>query len=482
MLTQSDLRYDTRVLREAEALGRAGFDVHVIHRTTGEKTTSSAGNGVAYHAIPLAIPLPARRMLKMLRIHSEVLARGASRIPGSHTLPNALELLAVPLMGLALLASAGAHGLPRARGADPRSVGTLRGRVRRISHWLMQPLVYLNEHAANCLDELLSLNPDVIHAHDLVTLSAGAVGARRSGAALVYDAHEIETESNNWSLNRLTAHYVARYESTLIRRAAATITVTEGIADWLEAKYRVKRPVVVMNVPAPAPPSIRRGLREALGLARTVPLVVYVGGVMANRGLVECVRALDRLPGVHLALVGPRFPDTESAVRNEAASLGLSTRVHLVDPVPPAEVVASIADADCGVIPIQNVCLSYFYCFPNKLLETVLAGLPVAVADLLELRRFVEETGVGVVMDERDPTSIANALRAVLDEPARYRPTPEQTAEILGRYGWDVQDARLRECTAVFPYPKSLSPAASFTRPSWRPAIVVQAHRCVASS
>jgi len=66
--------------------------------------------------------------------------------------------------------------------------------------------------------------------------------------------------------------------------------------------------------------------------------------------------------------------------------------------------------ADCSVIAIQNVCLSYYYCFPNKLFESVLAGLPVAVADLLELRRFVDQYGVGLVMDETDPKAIAGAI------------------------------------------------------------------------
>ena len=171
--------------------------------------------------------------------------------------------------------------------------------------------------------------------------------------------------------------------------------------------------------------------------------MVYVGGVMADRGLELCVQALPLLPTVHLALVGPRFPDTEATIRDLARQERVSERLHLVDPVAPQDVVPFVADADCGVIPIQNVCLSYYYCFPNKLLETVLAKLPVAVANLLELARFVRETGVGVVMDERDPASIAAALTELLEHPDRYTVTPAILSDVLERYGWPVQERRL---------------------------------------
>ena len=92
---------------------------------------------------------------------------------------------------------------------------------------------------------------------------------------------------------------------------------------------------------------------------------------------------------------------------------------------------------------IQNVCLSYYFCFPNKLLESVLAGVPVAVANLPELRAFVEGHGVGVVMDETDSQSIAGAIRTVLTDPGKYRPSLEKILEIQENYGWPRQAGRL---------------------------------------
>jgi glycosyltransferase involved in cell wall biosynthesis len=312
----------------------------------------------------------------------------------------------------------------------------------------LQPYRYLNDFALSCLDRIVALRPDVIHAHDLVTLSAATLAADRTGAKVVYDAHELETHTN-YVLAPATKTAIEQYEAILAPRAERLITVCESIADWLASNYRVRRPVVVMNSPASGP--LRdppgAGVRGLLGLDASVPLAVYVGSVTIDRGLELCVEALAFLPDVHLATVGPRYPATEQAMRERAGALEISDRLHFVDPRPADEIVAFIASADCSVMPIQNVCLSYYYCFPNKLLESVFAGLPVVVADLYELGRFVREHVVGVVVDETSPESIAAGIRRALED-VSLRPDREMREEVASAYGWPRQRSMLYEMYA----------------------------------
>ena len=170
-----------------------------------------------------------------------------------------------------------------------------------------------------------------------------------------------------------------------------------------------------------------------------------MGSVTINRGLDFCVKALVHVPEVHLALVGPRRKATEEEVVALAMELGVRDRLHLVDPVKPEEVVQFNASADLSLLPIQNVCLSYYYCMPNKLFESAFAGLPVGVADLLELRRFVESYGCGLVMDETDPEAIARTIRALAAEPARYRLSKEAREGLLATHSWPAQAMKLRK-------------------------------------
>jgi glycosyltransferase involved in cell wall biosynthesis len=303
-----------------------------------------------------------------------------------------------------------------------------------------------------------SIDPQIVHAHDLITVSCAFLVARSNKrTCFLYDAHELESRANYWTLNRWTNYWVRRYEEVFVRIARRVITVCDSIADWLAREYKISRPVVVLNVPTvlgerSAASDVRRQtVRSKLGLPAAVPLAVYVGAVTIDRGLELCVRAVALVPGLHFAFLGPRYAETERSIVLLARKLGVQDRTHLIDPVASAEVPGFIRDADCSVIAVQNVCLSYYFALPNKLFESAIGGVPIAAGKLLEIRRFVEENGVGVIMDETDPKDIARAIQQILSNRAKYRPTPEKLKRIADRYGWPVQEQRLIELYAVLP-------------------------------
>jgi glycosyltransferase involved in cell wall biosynthesis len=289
----------------------------------------------------------------------------------------------------------------------------------------------------------------VLHAHDLVTLPAAFVAARSSDRRYVYDAHELETHTNYWELNGWTRLWISQYERSLIQLADASITVCDSIADWLKEHYSIPRPIVVMNAPRleipRAPGAVTpRNVRDELGLPPGTPLMLYVGSVTIDRGLELCVRALAHMRGVHFALVGPQYQPIVEKLQSIAAQNATTERLHIIAPVPSQSVVDYVRGADCSVVAIQNVCLSYYFCFPNKLLESVFAGVPVAVANLAELERFIRKYPVGKVMNERSPESIAEAVMSIIQGPQRFRPSVEQLRLIQAEYGWETQEARLR--------------------------------------
>ncbi|MEJ8835233.1 glycosyltransferase family 4 protein [Ramlibacter sp. AN1133] len=463
MLVNNDWKIDSRVRREATALAAAGHRVDVIFRGGQVPGATDTSEGVTYHAVPQVSALhPWRQLLRRLMLHAGVV-RAAWNAPGSRVewLRGAGIALALLLPGLVLLALAllllplAVVGVLLVTLAGPRDAR------RRILYYTARALAPVGRRL-NQLDTLeflhyldsigvhgkaigLGLAPTVVHSHDLTTLSTGYAIARRLGVPLLYDAHELETHTNYWTLAPLTKHWIAMYENILIRRTRAVITVCDSIADWLKENYAIERPTVVLNSPdlQPADDRPKRTVRDHLGLAPGTPLAVYVGSVTIDRGATHCVEAAALVPGLHFAFVGPRYSVTEGEIVECAERLGIRDRIHLVDPVPSREVTSFVSSADCSVIAIQNVCLSYYFCFPNKLLESVVSGVPVAVARLVELERFVGRFRVGVVMDEKDPASIADAIRQIVADPARFRPSTQTLQTIRDEYGWPAQKQRL---------------------------------------
>lgn len=481
MTLQHEWKIDSRVIREAEALVGAGHQVLVVCRGAAEQEQNETQNGVLYRSLPRTPAITPRQLLALFLVHLRVYSLWIlSRFAigwrcGLRESWRSLRwmILLLPLLILGALAKL-LQALVRAvnrllltaetrapiRGAYRRWRDLRTGFPYRFRAWLnrwispvrsaarsyVEPLVHLNDYSVSCARPIIEWQPDIVHIHDMVCLSGGYVAARRLGVPFVYDAHELETHTN-YHLGRLTWLFIERYQYVLIRRAAKVITVCESIADWLSRKYRIERPTVILNTPAldgeRNSSATGETLRSCLGLTHGEKLAVYVGAVTIDRGLEHCVEALQLAPEIHLALVGSRYSVTEELLKHLANQFGVSERLHLVDPVPGKDVVSFIRSADFSVIPIQNVCLSYFYCMPNKLLESVVGGLPVAIARLKELRSFLERFPVGVVMDESSPASIALAMQVLAKDAAKYRPTAEQISAIIESYGWESQRARL---------------------------------------
>jgi glycosyltransferase involved in cell wall biosynthesis len=414
---------DYRVVKSAEVLAAAGYEVIVVGLAGAGHATRETCNGVRY----VRVSLPASRLALLPDlVPGGTLwwqrVRAPQRIPDADSAPVAA----------AAAAAAAATDMP-ARGLRAMFTAWLRHQLRDVrpatSPFSVRLLFARYAHAY--LPTLLALEADVYHAHELWMLESCALAARASGARLVYDSHELEPHRNLDWCAASNARRIA-YEQRYIADADAVFTVSPGVARALETTYQLPAVGLLRNTPwlAKLRPAAR-GLRTVLGLDANTPLVVYTGLITRHRGLELMLEALARLPGFHLAMVGRAEPTIAAALQEQAARLGLAARVHAVPPVPPEELIDFIASADVAVIAAPDACLSYRYSLPNKLFEALFANLPLVVSDLEDMARFVNEHGLGRVFAVGDATALSGALREVLSDRARF--VDDEAREALRR-------------------------------------------------
>jgi glycosyltransferase involved in cell wall biosynthesis len=254
--------------------------------------------------------------------------------------------------------------------------------------------------------------PDVIHAHDAPMLVPGWLAARLTGARLVYDSHELATGVAYHS--RLWLGLVAAVERLTVPRAAAVLTVSDGIADRLGQRYRPRRPPVVVRNVSALDPTGRGALRATLGIGPEQLLILHQGAPAPGRGCEPLVAATARLPGVWLAFVGAPDPGYEPLLRAEIARHGVGDRVRLVPTVALGSLLAHTAEADVGVTLLQDTCENHRLALPNKLFEYIAAGVPVVASALPEMQRIVAGYGIGWCVPPGDVDALASALAAAL--------------------------------------------------------------------
>jgi len=254
-------------------------------------------------------------------------------------------------------------------------------------------------------------------------------------------------------------------ERLLARRTDVLIAVSPQVRDAL-VELGVGAPerwrVVPLGLDLGPFAAVRRPsgrLRERLGLGADVPLVGAVGRLVPIKDLATLVRAVARLDGVHLALIGEGEQRTE--LEALVASLGLEARVHL--PGWADDVADWMADLDVVALTSRNegtpVALIEALAAGRPVVATSVGGVPFVVRDALVGAQRAVGAGAplleptGWLAPPEDDEAIADALHSALADPAEgARRAAAGRAEVLARFGSDrlVADilALYRELTA----------------------------------
>lgn len=278
------------------------------------------------------------------------------------------------------------------------------GKIARLLRW---PLWTIRAARA-----AVRAQPSIVQAHSLAAMPASILAARLFGKAkLVYDAHELESERTGWST---ALRRIARFvEARLIGFADEVIVVSDTIGDWYAEQYRIPKPHLIRNMPETATESgdARVGVRQTLGLSSQELIFVYLGKLTFGRGISILVDAFKQCqPDKHLVLLGdgPMGPSLRQIA-------GEVPNIHVLDPVPSAEVIGFVRSADVGFSMGEDVSLSYRYSLPNKLFESRRAGLAIIVANMVEMASFVHVYGGGWVV-ENNVADVRDLIRKITKE------------------------------------------------------------------
>ncbi|WP_139738510.1 glycosyltransferase [Actinomyces wuliandei] len=460
MLVFNDAHNDSRVLKEAATLRDAGATVRIF-----AVSRASAGFSEGREPVSSGVDIHRSQEFSLERVAPGV-ARMRSWLNGNSVEEgiegqDASSDTAVGVVGALSAAPPGSGsgaGSADGRGGVPESgtvgqeeaslpsgaagapgTSSLLGRARRVLRETSSSVVALQADMGMRAYKTLALStywlrtaraalewsPDVVHANDGNTLAPALWIVERCGARLVYDAHELWLDRNVRADRLLAPRVEAAIEARGVARADAVITVSPSIVRWMAEHYQMPSPpVLVRNVPVagPAPDRSRGRLRELAGLGPDTQVIAYGGRITTSRGIEETIAALPALPeSVHLVMLGYGEPDYLPTLWDLAARHGVTHRVHQVGPVAPHEVSEALSDADISVVHVRPTCLSYRYALPNKLFESIRGGVPVAAADLPDIRSVVERLGVGEVFSGEDPADLALTIRQILADPQRYR-------------------------------------------------------------
>jgi colanic acid/amylovoran biosynthesis glycosyltransferase len=153
------------------------------------------------------------------------------------------------------------------------------------------------------------------------------------------------------------------------------------------------------------------------GAADGVFRILCVGRLTPAKGqhvLLEAVRLLRRAGcAIHLTLVGAG-PD-ESSLRQAVLAAGLRGQVSFTGALNQAQVRAQYACADAFVLP------SFAEGIPVVLMEAMASALPCVSSRIDGIAELIHSEQEGILLAPADPVALAQALRALIDDPLLCR-------------------------------------------------------------
>lgn len=245
------------------------------------------------------------------------------------------------------------------------------------------------------LPRAIRIKPKVIHCHDTLVLPLGVIIKTFSGAKLIYDAHELESDRNG--ITRTQSKLTLLVEKLLWRFIDALIVVSPSIERWYKENLGDKPSSVILNSPVfTETKSLSKDyIREKFAIPKSQLVFIYVGILGYGRGI-DLITEVFQKSDITSHVVFLGYGELTSELELLAAK---HSNIHVHAAVPHAEVVPVIRSADFGCCLVQDVSLSDYYCLPNKLFEYCFAGVPVLASDFPDIRKLVEEHKIGECCD-----------------------------------------------------------------------------------
>jgi glycosyltransferase involved in cell wall biosynthesis len=268
------------------------------------------------------------------------------------------------------------------------------------------PLFYA-EYNIRLFFYLLFSKVNILVSNDLDTLPANYLVSILRKKVLVYDAHEYFTEVPELTYRHVTKKIWKKFEQLILPEIKYSYTVNHSISDIYNQMYNIQMKVV-RNMP------VRLNYTDFSLPAYHLPanFIIYQGSVNLGRGLELLIDSFHFIHNLKCVIVGDG--DILQMIQKRVITGNLDNKIFFIPSIPFEQLKVITQKAILGISIEENRGLNYYYSLPNKLFDYIQAEIPVLVSDFPEMRRIINEYGVGEVLKSRQPEDMALQIESMI--------------------------------------------------------------------
>ncbi|MFB0517190.1 MAG: glycosyltransferase family 4 protein [Candidatus Neomarinimicrobiota bacterium] len=278
---------------------------------------------------------------------------------------------------------------------------------------------------------------DVFHFHDPELLPAGWL-AKVRGKKVIYDIHEdypAQILNKQW-INKLLRKPLSKlfliFENTFAKKLDLLITA----GPLLNERFKKINPMteIIHNFP------LANELFTKTEWQERKNEICFIGGITRIRGLLEVLKALEKIEDVVLNLAGKYF---SQAYREELMKCKGWYKVKEWDWVE-RDVVAEILSISKIGILTYLPCPNHGDLRATKMFEYMSAGIPVVASNFRAWKNVIEKYNCGICVDPKDPDEIARAIELLLRNDHIANEMGENGRKVIeSLFNWENEEKKL---------------------------------------
>ena len=324
-----------------------------------------------------------------------------------------------------------------------------------ISQWLRLATIgrlFLGQDPfSDMIDKATQVDAHIYHCHEIWSLYAALqikrnLEKRGKKTKLVCDVHEFwPAKSNDGKLRAiLWSKIKIHFEKKAAKYVDRFITVNHIIRGHLLILSGFVRTDILYNCPVL---SIFKESERKFDNGDII--IAHEGHLPFNRGLREMIEAMNILNNhyngkVRLLIVGDVFGEERRYLEQKTKEYQIESVVKRTGWLSYEKVGDALSNGTIGIILMDSKEENNMFSSPNKLFNYMRYSIPVVTVDHPELRRIILESQCGIVVKQRNVSSLVSALSMLIaDSELRQRLGDNARKAVMEKYNWEIMEKKL---------------------------------------
>jgi len=307
---------------------------------------------------------------------------------------------------------------------------------RLVNKIINHTFFYLNHKPLTSFVLSKKINYDIIFAHDLPSAYPALKIAKRLGAKIMYDVHDlyIETINQQFPLNskgmkkiiygftiRVMRFLGRSFERKFVKHTSIIFAPTQSCLEYLEEAYEFDKGILFRNFPELKVVEKSSILKETLRLNENDSIVLYHGNLGRGRSLEFMVRSAKYFEkGNKLVIIGNGALEQELELISKEQNT--TDQVYFMRSIEYNNLFKYVSGATLGIMLLESINKSKEYALANKITEYMACGVVPVLSNHVEHKRLVKDNNAGFIYEgSKHPEEFGAFINSCLKSPDQVR-------------------------------------------------------------